>query len=150
MTVPQGWYPDSGDPSRQSYWNGTGWSSEWRSAQHELHSQPAFPPGWFSDANVFATPHYWDGQKWTKNTRPIAVSTPPGDVQRRGITADTIIFVLVVLFGVVYWVNTSDAFKSDAWKRCVADQRNAFPDSHSIPTTAEEKIEDQCTEQHGG
>jgi len=43
-TTPAGWYPDSQDPSRQRYWDGTAWTDNYGPAVPGVPSPPVVPP----------------------------------------------------------------------------------------------------------
>jgi hypothetical protein len=110
------------------------------------------PPSWYPDPEFSGSVRYWDGHHWTDRRAP----SNPTVVQSRGISAATVLILLVVLGaliagGIYLWIDKP--WESAEYRVCVAKQEleaGGVGNGDDFVTDARNSvIQEQCLDRFG-
>ena len=138
----QGWYPDGG--GGQSYWDGTTWIGRRPNVQQSSERQAAALPGWYPDGGSM---RYWDGRQWLAQA---ALGASPGySVSRTASNRGLLLVavggaILVALIAILIVLMSGKPWESQAYKQCVAEQKQAARQGGIDPSHLESQIDTYC------
>lgn len=138
MAAP-GWYPDpSGDKHRESFWDGTRWTSTRPSLQQ--NAQPGTAAGWYPNSQIPSPWPHGDGQRWTGRPVPAGPVEWAQDINPKFL----LLAILAVLVVIAIALLSSKPWESQGYKHCVAEQKAQAGGTSNVNSQLEGGIKEYC------